>query len=131
MRLIPAALLLLFAACTNPNKYTRRVEKLEDVPGSWITEGVILRAIGRDARIEYFDHVFLIREFDPFRGYIDPKQILLRGDTFEIRITRELFEVGYRDQPPMRWAMDDLPTDKMVVFNGRTVEYVALEPDKG
>jgi len=128
MRLIPFVLLVVFTACANPNEYTRRVDKLESIPGSWITDGVILRADKGDARIEYLGHVFLIKDFDPFRGFIDPKVIMLRGQYFEVRLSEEMFEIGWKNQPPMRWDMADLPTDRLIVFNGRTVEYQPLPP---
>jgi len=35
-------------------------------------------------------------------------------------------EIGWKDQPPMRWAMADLLKNRIVVFNGHTVEYEAL-----
>ena len=128
MRLIPFVLPVLLAACVNPNRYARPVEKLPSIPGSWITEGVIVRADQGSARIEYLDHVFLIREFDAFRGVIDPEVVMLRGPYFEVRISKEMFEIGWKNQPPMRWAMVDLPKDKLIVFNGRTVEYKPLPP---
>jgi hypothetical protein len=68
---------------------------------------------------------------DGYRGYIHPEQVQLRGAEFEIRATEEYFEIGWKKRPPERWKMSELPTDKLIVFDGTSVVYEDLTKSAG
>ena len=83
----------------------------------------MVKTKGDHALIHYRDRSFEILHFGVFRGVLEEDQVLLRGDRFEIRITEDRFEVGYKDSPPQSWATETMPKGKIGVFDGRDLEF--------
>lgn len=130
MRALLLAGLVCASGCTPANYYTVKVQKEPGIPGAWTTQDqtVILRGFENVARVEFDGRVYVIENFDPFRGYIDPEGgVYLSGNQFEVRITRELFEIGFRNAPPMRWSVSELPKDKIIVCSGRELRFEEKE----
>lgn len=99
------------------------VTKEPGIPGGWKTKDVILRATDPDATLEFRGRIFVIENFAAFHGVIHPDQVSLRGNEFEVRITAEMFEVGYPDLPPQRWRLADMPEGKKAIFDGQTMRF--------
>ena len=59
---------------------------MSSIPGAWTTQDqtVILRGFRDIARVEFAGRVFVIENFDPFRGYIDPEVVMLPEALFQL-----------------------------------------------
>ncbi len=118
-RFVP--LIALTLACAPAREVL--VQRQAGIEGAWRTDLVIVKTKGDHAMIHYEDRSFEILHFAVFRGVLEQDQVLLRGDRFEIRITRERFEVGYPDRPAQSWAIEKMPKGKIGVFDGRDLEF--------
>ncbi len=114
-------LLVLAGACAARQEVL--VQRQAGIDGAWRTDRVIVRTRGDRALILYEQRTFEILHFGVFRGVLDEDRVLLRGDRFEIRITEQRFEVGYKDQAPQSWSVDAMPKGKVGVFDGRDLTF--------
>ncbi len=119
-RFVP--LLALTFACA-PAREAVLVQRQAGIEGAWRTDRVIVKTKGDHVLVHYGDRTFEILHFGVFRGVLEGDQVLLRGDRFEIRITQDRFEVGYKDRPAQSWAIETMPQGKIGVFDGRDLEF--------
>ena len=121
-RFVPLLVLTLTFACA-PARKTVLVQRQAGIEGAWRTDRVIVKTKGDHVLIHYEERTFEILHFRAFRGVLEEDQVLLRGDRFEVRITQDRFEVGYKDRPAQSWAIKTMPKGKIGVFDGRDLEF--------
>lgn len=110
------SLALLACACNTSRPVL--VQRQRGIEGAWHTEGLIVRTKG-DSVMIYAETVTIeVQHFPVFRGYLEEDTVVLRGDRFEVRLTPEMFEVGYKMRAPQRWKLAALPKGKVAVFDG-------------
>jgi hypothetical protein len=114
---------LVLAACQGPQRTP--VKRVAGIEGAWRTEEVIVETRGESALVHYADRSYEIRHFGTFFGYLEDDMVLLRGDDFEIRITEEVFQVGYKNSPPKQWETAKMPKGMLAVFDGFDLRYEA------
>ena len=119
-RFVP--LIVLTFACA-PAREVVLVQRQAGIEGAWRTDRVIVKTKGDHVLIHYDERTFEILHFRVFRGVLEKDEVLLRGDRFEIRITSDRFEVGYKFQPAQSWAIATMPKGKIGVFDGRDLEF--------
>lgn len=126
-RFLLVLLLVLAGACAAAREAVL-VQRQAGIDGAWRTDRVIVRTRGDRVLILYEQRTFEILHFGVFRGVLDEDKVLLRGDRFEVRITEQLFEVGYRDQAPQSWSVDAMPKGKVGLFDGRDLTFRDPQP---
>ena len=100
-------LLVLIGGCQGPQR--TQIKRVDGIEGAWRTEKVMVRTEGKSAMIHYADRSYEIRHFGTFFGFLEDDLVLLRGPDFEIRISEDVFQVGYKNSPSKQWMTDKMP----------------------